>query len=99
MTTQQGDRLSPDVEKPGRSRDSSPIFDEPRRSLSRDAGTFKVKRPLPRQDTSESLQPEFCDEEISIAVPPLQKVHLVFSKVVNCFSKNYIFYTTCIHFV
>ena len=36
---------------------------------------LKSRRPFPRQDTSESMQPEFCDEEISISVPPPKQVN------------------------
>jgi hypothetical protein len=109
MTTQQGDSISSDLDKTGRSRDSSPNFDETtssrrahredladpmplsRRaraqtttattptitSTSTDPTLARGRRPLPRQDTSESMQPEFCDEEISISVPPPKQVKFI----------------------
>ena len=36
--------------------------------------SIKPRKPFPRRDTSESMQPEFCDEEIIPPLPPLIQV-------------------------
>ncbi len=81
MTTQHsgGGSIASDYEKTIRSRDSSPYFDEstsrpsqPRTNvqLQQQQELVKPRRPFSRRDTSESMQPEFCDEEtISINIP------------------------------
>ena len=77
MTTQHADGLAPDPDRATRSHDSSPTPDGlGTRSLSRSAQDIGpicpppigVRRPLPRRDTSESMQPEFCDDDVSISL-------------------------------
>ena len=81
MTTQHsgGGSIASDYEKTLRSRDSSPYFDESTSRPSQPRGAVQLqqqqelitpRKPFPRRDTSESMQPEFCDEEtISINTP------------------------------
>ena len=89
MTTQQPESLSSDAEKPTRSRDSSPNTEMPRsismtmKPAAPEIGqaSNRPPQPLHRRDTSESMQPEFCDDEISISVPPMKQVN--FKKACN----------------